>query len=524
MMTPQALLSDAAAALNRGDWNSAQALAAQLLQVAPRYHGAYFIAGVAALRLQQVQAAIEYLRRAAILAPADVETLVELARAYVTAGAVTDAVAIADSVVELSPSTGLAWDALGVIYGQAKLHDRARQAFERAVEFSPGSAASRFNLASTLVFCGEMDAAEREFETCLRSDPHYWRAHLFLSQLRKQTLESNHIGRLQAMLSANEGQEAQLYLNLALSKELEDLGDYGRAFAHLAAGKRAGGRGRGYTWQRDQAMFDIVRRCFPDETPAAGGFDSGEPIFIIGMPRSGTTLVERILSSHALVQSAGELRNFMLALYQASQATPAFLLDPAFPERVQQLDWERLGRSYLHSTRPLTGGTAHFIDKLPHNFLYAGFIARALPKAKIVCLRRDPVDTCLSNFKQLFELNSPYFDYSYDLLDTGRYYLLFDRLMAHWQNVLPGRIMELQYEELVADQVGQTRRLLDFCGLEWDASCLRFENNAAPVATASAVQVRTPMNRDSIGRWRRYEPLLSDLLDLLASGGVSPLS
>jgi hypothetical protein len=254
--------------------------------------------------------------------------------------------------------------------------------------------------------------------------------------------------------------------------------------------------------------------------PPSSGFRSREPIFVIGMPRSGTTLVERILSSHPQVQSAGELRNFMVALHQATAATPAFLLEPSFPERLRDLDWESLGRAYLDSTRPLTGHTPHFVDKLPHNFLYAGFIARALPEAKIVCLRRDPVDTCLSNFKQLFELNSPYYDYSFDLLDTGRYYLQFDRLMAHWARVLPGRILELQYEELVDDQAAQTRRLLDFCGLPWDEACLRFEENAAPVATASAVQVRSPMNRDSIGRWRRYESQVSGLLDILRAGGV----
>jgi hypothetical protein len=238
------------------------------------------------------------------------------------------------------------------------------------------------------------------------------------------------------------------------------------------------------------------------------------------MPRSGTTLVERILSTHPQVHSAGELRNFMVALHQMTAATPAFLMDPSFPERVRGLDWESLGRAYLGSTRPLTGHTPHFVDKLPHNFLYAGFIAQALPEAKIICLRRDPIDTCLSNFKQLFELNSPYFDYSFDLLDTGRYYLLFDKLMAHWARVLPGRILEVRYEQLVDEQAVQTRRLLDFCGLPWDEACLRFEDNAAPVATASAVQVRAPMNRDSIGRWKRYESQVSGLLEILGAGGV----
>lgn len=519
-MTPENAYRNAFAALGQGDWQTAQDLGGRLLQLAPRHPGSYFVAGVAALRLHQLHAAIEYLRRAVMLDESNAESLTELSRAYVTAGMVPDAVAMADRAMALAPGNGMTCDTLGVIYGQAKLHERALRAFARAVELSPRSADSRFNLASTLVFTGEIDAAEREFEACLRVDPHYWRAHLFLSQLRRQAPENNHVDRLKASLAVNRQQPAQLYLNLALAKEYEDLGEYERSFAHLTAGKAAGGTGRGYSSQRDEVLFEAVARCFPERVQESGGLMTREPIFVIGMPRSGTTLVERILSSHPQVHSAGELRNFMVALHQMTAASPAFLMDPLFPERVRGLDWQSLGRAYLGSTRPLTGHTPHFVDKLPHNFLYAGFIAQALPQAKIICLRRDPIDTCLSNFKQLFELNSPYFDYSFDLLDTGRYYLLFDKLMAHWARVLPGRILEVQYEQLVDEQATQTRRLLDFCGLPWDEACLRFEDNAAPVATASAVQVRAPMNRNSIGRWRRYESQVSGLLEILGAGGV----
>ena len=160
-------------------------------------------------------------------------------------------------------------------------------------------------------------------------------------------------------------------------------------------------------------------------------------------------------------------------------------------------------------------GTPRFVDKLPHNFLYLGFIARALPNARIVCLRRERLDTCVANFRQLLALDSPFFDYSFDLLDIGRYVLQFERVMAHWREVLPGRILELQYEDLVGDQAGTTRRLLEHCGLPWDDACLAFEHNPAAVATASAVQVREPLHRNSIGRWRRYAPQLAGLRALL---------
>jgi hypothetical protein len=188
--------------------------------------------------------------------------------------------------------------------------------------------------------------------------------------------------------------------------------------------------------------------------------------------------------------------------------------------KLHRLDWRQVGADYIASTRPATGHTPRFVDKLPHNFLFVGFIARALPNARIVCVRRDPVDTCLSNFRQLFEPDSPHFGYSFDLLDTGRYYLLFDRLMKHWMRVVPGRVFEVSYENLIGSQESTTRDLLEFCGLPWHEACLHFEQNAAPVGTLSATQVRMPIYRSAVGRWKRYASQLKPLLDLLGSADV----
>jgi tetratricopeptide (TPR) repeat protein len=514
----QQMLGDAFAALDRGDWPRAQNLGGRLLQLAPRLPSAYLIAGVAALRQQQFELAVAYLRQATQLDPANANALAELARALVSAGDVAGAVAAADAAMALAPAHPVTCDTLGVVYGQAEFHAKAGQAFARAVELQPDNTQLRYNLASSLQFAGELDQARAQYEACVQLDPGHGRAHLSLAQASRHTPQDNHVARLQSGLAAGPDRETRMYLHLALAKELEDLGDYAQAFQHLTAGKAAGGEGRGYQAQRDAAMVDNIIGCFP-EPIAASGLPTREPIFVIGMPRTGTTLVERILSSHPQVQAAGELRAFLMALYQETGTVPA---DPAFPERMPRIDWTRLGQRYLAGTRPLTGHAPHFVDKLPHNFLHAGFIAAALPQARIVCLRRDPVDTCLGNFRQLFDLRSPYFDYSFDLLDTGRFYLQFDRLMAHWQRVLPGRVLEIGYEDLVDRQEPVTRELLEFCDLRWDEACLRFQDNAAPVATASAVQVRAPLNRAGIGRWRRYEAQLAPLLDLLAQGGVSP--
>ena len=161
------------------------------------------------------------------------------------------------------------------------------------------------------------------------------------------------------------------------------------------------------------------------------------------------------------------------------------------------------------------------MDKLPHNFLYAGYIAAALPNARIICLRRKPMDSVLGNFRQLFAWSSPMYAYSFDLMDTARYYLLFDRLMRHWAKVMPGRILEVGYEALVADQEGETRRVLMHCGLPWNDACLDFHRNPAPVATASAVQVREPVHRRAIGRWKRYERELQPVRELVEASGIT---
>ncbi|MFS8063231.1 MAG: tetratricopeptide repeat-containing sulfotransferase family protein [Luteimonas sp.] len=512
---------EAVAALNKSDWRQAQHLSMELLRDAPAHAGVCFVAGVAALQLHQILLAIECLRRATELNPTRAEYMAQCARALLHAALPAEAIDAADKARALSPSDPMTLDTLGIVYSQLNAHEKAAEMFRRVAVLQPESANCRFNIATSLIFSGDIDAAEHELEACLELDPGCWKAHLSIALLRRQTGFANHLERLLALLAGAAGDEtAQMYLNLSLYKEYEDLADYPQAFAHLTRGKLAGSSSRGYSIERDEALFAALIDSFPAPQPEASGFRTTEPIFVFGMPRTGTTLVERIISSHPEVYSAGELQDFGIALKRASGSRTRPVLDLDTVRRSREIDRARLGGQYLESTRPGTGKTPRFIDKLPHNFLYAGYIAQALPDAKLVCLRRDPVDTCLGNFRQLFAQNSPYYDYSFDLLDTGRYYVLFDRLMAHWRRVLPGRILELDYETLVDEQEASTRRLLEFCGLHWDAACLDFQDNAAPVATASAVQVRSPMYRSAVGRWRRYEPQLGELLQLLHEAGI----
>nr|WP_240600521.1 sulfotransferase [Lysobacter silvestris] len=492
-----------------------------LLRDAPAHAGVAFVAGVAALELQQIPLATQCLERAVRINPDRADYLAQYARVLVMARQSREAHHAADRAMTLQPEDVLSMDTLGVVYSQLNAYGHARDAFAKVVEKMPGVASYRFNLATALIFHGEIDAAESELEACLTIDPDFWRAHLSLAQLRKQTCDHNHVERLRVLLSSHsQVDDARLYLNLALAKELEDLGEYSLSFRMLTAGKRAGKEGRGDSTVRDKVVFSAIEQHWRPSSGNSGCRD-GAPIFVIGMPRSGTTLVDRILSSHPDVQSAGELQDFGVLLKQLSGSTTLQLLDEDTFAKASALDWSRLGHAYIESVRSLVPQSPRFVDKLPHNFLYAGYIANALPDARIVCLRRGSMDSCLGNFRQLFALSSPYYDYSFDILDTGKYYVMFDRLMRFWRERLGDRLLEVRYEDLVDRQRDTTAGILEHCQLEWNDACLDFANNQAPVGTASAVQVRRSMNRDALDRWKRYEQELEPLRLLLENEGIA---
>jgi hypothetical protein len=312
-----------------------------------------------------------------------------------------------------------------------------------------------------------------------------------------------------------------LHLGHALAKTYEDLGDLPAAHAWLLCAKAAKRAAVVYDPHADQAMFAAAARTFPAGTRVEGNL-SEAPIFVVGLPRTGTTLVDRILSSHPDVASLGELTNFALHIKRRAKTPSNMVLDVETLERASSLDLAAIGSDYLDSVRALAGDAPRFVDKMPLNFIYAGLIHRALPNARIVCLRRHPMDACLSNFRQLFATGFSHYNYAFDLEDVGRYYVGFERLVAHWRDELPAdRFIEVAYEDLVADQEGETRRLLAACGLSWNDACLSFHENRAPVATASSVQVRRPLYASSVGRWRRYGDALAPLRKVLVEGGIS---
>jgi cytochrome c-type biogenesis protein CcmH/NrfG len=516
----QGLIRDAGHAYNAGEWVRAYELASALVRLEPENAEGHYLAGLAAIASSRASIAVTHFGKAASLDGRRADYAVQLARALCANRQFGEALAAANHALGLDPADPVMLGNLGCVYVEANAHERALSTFRRAVQLGPANLFCRFNLAMSLMFTGDVGAAETELETCIARHPGFWHAHAMLAQIRKQTPEKNHIARLEALAtSAPDDPEAALYLHSALGKEHEDLGEYPGAFAHFSQAKSAARRVSDYDRRNDALLVDALIEAFPAATDAPG-YMTDEPIFIVGMPRTGTTLVERIISSHPEAHSAGELEHFAIALAQLAGAAPDARLDAGLVQAGLAVDPALLGERYLASTRPMTAMKPRFIDKRPHNFLYLGFIARALPKARIICLRRNPMDTCLSNFREPFNPQSPFHRYAFDLLDIGHYYVQFERLMAHWKTALPGRIFELDYETIVADQERSSRQLLEYCGLDWNDRCLHFERNAAASATASSTQVRSPIYSTAVQRWHHYRQEMAPLRQLLVASGI----
>lgn len=303
---------------------------------------------------------------------------------------------------------------------------------------------------------------------------------------------------------------------------LEDLDRRPEAFAHLVQANASHRARLSYDCASDEAVFEGLRRTFARELPLVSDSTIADaPLFVVGLPRTGTTLVDCILSSHPQVSSAGELQAMPLAVKQMAGTSSRLLLDVPTITGLSGQSAHALGGLYLARARQNAGARGRrFVDKFPLNFLYIGWIVEALPNADIVCLRRGAMDSVWSNFKHLFATGSPDNGWSYDLMDTARYVLMFQRLMAFWRQRFPGRIHEVSYEHLVADQEVQTRRMLTHCGIAWDPACLEFHCNQSAVVKPGVQQVREPINPRAVGSWRAYETQLSEVMDFFIANGI----
>lgn len=388
-------------------------------------------------------------------------------------------------------------------------HPESLALFEKASAAGMDTADFRFQHALEMIFNGHLEQAEPALRACLQLRPTFGRAALALSRLHRQTAEHNHLEELAARLAAVQaGSEDHAALVFARYKELEDLGRYGEAWEALAHGNELMyARQRHDPRAADRLFESLIRRSTPQLLqPAAVRHEGPQPIFIIGMPRSGTTLLDRVLGNHSQVVSAGELDDFGLQLRWITDHRVT--LDDYVIDRMEQIDHAQLGRRYLAQTQWRAPQARFFIDKLPRNWMVAGLIRRALPQARILNLARDPMDVCFSNYRALL---GDAFPWSYQLDALAAHYRQYRRVMAHWHAAMPGQIMDVPYEDLVRDTEATMRAVLDFCGLPWEPGCLDITRNTSAVATLSMAQVREPIHARFFDEWRRYESQLEPL-------------
>ncbi len=520
MNDPAALYRAAQEALNGSRNDEARRLCLQLIGAKPAFAEGYFLLAMSEANEGRVEPAIRALEHAIKLKPSG-EYLAHYAKCLVLARRDDEALHAADRAAQMQPTDALSVDTLANVYTRLGAHEKAVPLFQSAVNKNPAHAQMRFNLASALGYVGRFDEAAEHYEKLIAAHPDFIAAHSALSHVKKQSVESNHIGRLEKLLLRVHDGVEQLGVSYALAKEYEDLGDHDSAFRHVDAAKRRCKAELGYHIDRDRGIFDRLMQSFAQPEYFHGESDLTEaPIFIVGLPRTGTTLAERILASHPLIEAAGELRAMPIAVRRLSTSASPSVIDEETIAASGAISPAALGRLYMTLAAPHRRQNLRFTDKLPMNFFYVGFIARALPHAKIVLVRRHPLDSVWSNYKHVFAVNASHFNYSFDLMDAAAYYVLFDRLMKFWQQLFPQRILELRYESLVDDLEGESRRLLAHCELEWTDNCLRFHKNESAVSTPSGPQVRRPIYRTSVGRWRDYEQHLTAVREFFVTHGI----
>ena len=409
---------------------------------------------------------------------------------------------------------------IGKLYYHHNMLPEAIAQFERALTAAGKNAAWSYDLGLARFYSGDMNRAEIDLNNVLAAAPQAGAVLYLRSTLRRQTPESNHVAELERHLSVgfrkDEDQAGALY---ALAKELEDLGEHEKSFAALSAGASKKRGTIKYDISSFRTTMDEIRDVQHAKAlamPVACCEEEGA-IFIVGMPRTGTTLAQRILLQSGKVKDAGELLDFGFHLTAAVQkvcaANPG--LSPAMATLA--VDFSALGETYMRGARQMAGGSPSFIDKLPVNYLYCGLIHKALPKARILHMVRDPLDTCYAIFKTLF-FNA--YDFSYDLEELAEYYVGYRRMMQHWHEEIPGVILDVRYEDLVTNTEAEARRIYDWCGLEWNAEALNVPDRDKVFATASAAQVREPVHARSVNSSRKHVDELARLSGILAAAVI----
>jgi predicted Zn-dependent protease len=505
-------VDEAAAAIAAGDRKGAEAIFREILKLDASHVAA--LCGLAAISLTVSRGIdAERLLRHALKQSAHLPLIWRgLCQTYVDLGRLPEAEAAVRELLKIEGENPKNWVLLGTVCARLMRQPDALVAFEEAARLNPTEVRLPLSIGHLYKTLGRRRECEQAYKACLQMDPAFGEAYWSLADLKNYLFSDAEIAAMQALLKGDGGDDAdQAQLHFALGRAFEQRQHYAASFEHYATGNAR----RHKTVLFDVRLFEEktrrVRECFDARFFAArpgAGYDDPAPIFIVGLPRSGSTLIEQILASHPRVEGTFELPNVLTIVREFDHANPQ---RDGYPENVPAVPLEQfaaLGRRYLAETAPIRTGRLHFIDKMPNNFSHVGLIHAMLPKAIVIDVRRHPMDSCFSTYKQYFAEGQ---SFSYDLAGLGRYYRCYLELMDHWDRVLPEKVLHLGYEALVRDPEMHIRRLLTHCGLEFDPACLAFHETRRPVRTASAEQVRQPLYTSGIGYWRHFEAQLEPL-------------
>ena len=518
-LNPERKLTAHAAELHRdGRFEEAERMYREVIRANPRNVDALRMLGRIALSMKRNSDAERLFRRTVSIAPDFVGAWLDLGRVLKDTDSHEEAMACYRRVIELQPDNPKGHFMLAGVLAPAGRTYEAIESYRRALDLEPDYVGALLGLGHVLKTVGRLDEAIDAYRECIRCRPDNGGSYWSLANLKTYRLSDEDITTMRSILGSEElGDTSRVNFLFALAKAYEDRGEFERAWDYYAIGNASQREHEYYDPVQTEFINDAIVEVFDAELMAektGGGDPDHAPIFVVGLPRSGSTLIEQILASHSAVEGTSELPYLGRVAVSLNRNRADGINYPRAVRELSAANFADLGREYLRRAgRHRVEGTRRFIDKMPNNFPLIGFLHLILPNAKIIDARRHPLDSCLSCYRQLFARGQ---SFTYDLTDIGEYFLQYQRLMDHWHTVLPGAVLTVQYEELVGDFENQTRRLLAHCELPFEDACLRFYETERPVRTPSSEQVRRPIYTSSIGFWRNYEGRLGELREVLA--------
>ena len=472
--------------------------------------------GSIALDEGRYRMATRLLQNAVKLAPDYFAAWVELSRALTEFEQLDEARDAIAQVIRLESGLAYPYVLLGNLESKAGDYEAAVTAFETALNKQADNGGALAGLGHALKTIGRQEQAIDRYRSCVQSYPAFGEAWWSLANLKTFRFSDDEVAVMEQHVDQERlNDETRVNINFALGKAYEDRGDYDKAFHRYDSGNKLRRAHENYDPVQNEALHDqIIEAITPQfiEENAAHAEQRNDPIFIVGLPRSGSTLIEQILASHSQVDGTHELPDLPRVIRTINQWQIHGKGYPVAVPLLEPVHIKELGEQYLNATDRYRKGAPRFTDKMPNNFSMVGLLALILPNAKIINARRHPLDSCMGSYKQLFYRGQ---SFTYDLVELGEYYLEYQRIMDHWNKILPGRVLDVHYENMVVNQEEETRRLIEFCELPWEDACLRFYETERAVNTASSEQVRQPIYSKSINAWRRFENHLGPLVEVL---------